>query len=648
MSASANITTLTSKDVPEDRVLMIVKAALYTFIFVLGVFGNTLVVKATRQYMTLRRATNIFICNLCICDVIIMLLGIPIFIMGDQRLVTIFGVFVCRVVHPLLVAVLSATVFTLVAIAIERCDVIVNSINSRLNLTPQKAIYVVGAIDFVSFVSSMPLAFARPENKSFVCSKDWTRTVKMAYAITLFLVQYFIPLLVMVVLYSICWHRIRKKNSTTITMSRRQTIRERSASDGDLLKNTSSEEDCCLTEDKGTTSRVSDQLNSNGIRSGSNEMLPVAIEPQPDYLSSSRNHLSSNKRNSINRVNSFYRRSFSADSVYDIRRDSIRRRSLYIKTTSANTCDNNLFAKEQHTASNDEYDEEGQRKITRFASRRQSFMCSMQRLNRSFTNLVSGADGGVDALTAFQIKRVKQTMKTLKVFTFVLLIFAICLLPHHVVGFMFHNVSHIARFFEILIYINAAVNPWIYAGMNKSYRLAFTDFFRPKRHSQSIQRDYLKKGETSCLDSFNVQKERWLIFLCRMCGRFLRTRQKQDSFEGDEEEALEALNKENQDAVNDLDSDIFASRKTSSGTRRFGSMSMSIRKDSKVSRKSSTSTDDHIPALAPIIIITNYDEEIAIQKAIEDAKTRTLSNGSDDADDCDEDRFSAIISFNDA
>ena len=649
MAVSTNLTALTSNDVVvhEERALVIVKAALYTFIFILGVFGNTLVVKATRQYMTLRRATNIFICNLCMCDVMIMLLGIPIFLMGEHRLVTIFGVYACRVVHPMLIAGLSATVLTLVAIAIERCDMIVNSINSRLSLTPQKAIYVVGAIDFVSFILSVPLAFARLENNNFVCSKDWEPTSKMAYAVALFLVQYFVPLLVMVVLYSICWHQIRKKNRTTITMSRRQTIRERSASDGDLLKKNSSEEECSVIEDTDTTMPTStDQLKNNGTPPVSNQMLPAGNDTQTDYLSGSQNHLSCEKSNSVQRVNSFCRRSFSADSVYDLRRESMRRRSLYIKPTSANTCDNSLFSKKQNSQSDLH---SSQQKITRFSSRRQSFMCSMQRLNQSFTNLVSGADGGVDALTAFQIKRVKQTMKTLRVFTIVLLIFAVCMLPHHIVGFMFHEVSQIARFFEILIYVNAAVNPWIYAGMNKSYRVAFRDFFTPKRHPRKIQRSYLKKRKTSRLDSLQIPKKHWLLSLAQLCGRFMETRQKQDSFGNDEEEAFEALNSEHRDAVNDLDGDNTGSRKTSNGASRsrFGSLSMSIRKDSKVSRKSSASTDDPIPSLAPIIIFTNYDEEMAIQKAIEDAKTCVyLQHGGDDCED--EDRFSAIISLNDA
>ena len=51
----------------------------------------------------------------------------------------------------------------------------------------------------------------------------------------------------------------------------------------------------------------------------------------------------------------------------------------------------------------------------------------------------------------------------------------------------------------------------------------------------------------------------------------------------------------------------------------------------------------HIPVLAPIIIITNYEEELAMQRALEKAREAVGDDG-----DVDEDRFSAIITFNDA
>ena len=122
---------------------------------------------------------------------------------------------------------------------------------------------------------------------------------------------------------------------------------------------------------------------------------------------------------------------------------------------------------------------------------------------------------------------------------------------------------------------------------------------------------------------------------------------------------LESLNNNNnvveeRETIADLDQfDQFGRRTNSFNTA--SNVTTSSRKDSKLSRKASSnstmiSTDaaeanhhDHIPVLAPIIIITNYEEELAMQRALE--KARETVGGDEDVD---EDRFSAIISFNDA
>ena len=231
----------------------------------------------------------------------------------------------------------------------------------------------------------------------------------------------------------------------------------------------------------------------------------------------------------------------------------------------------------------------------------------------------------MDALTVFATKRVKQTLKTLKVFSFILIVFTLCMLPHHVV-YLIYSTNEMPKeieLFEMFIYINAAVNPWIYTGMNKSYRVAFEAMFR--RHKQ---RKYLTSSS-----NFSVNSKNDSCFIS--CKKLFACLQNQRTHD---DEATSEFLSERSDTVKSMDFD-FTTRLGSTGSRKDSKTS---RKDSKTSRKESTVSEyDHIPSLAPIIIITNYDEEMAAQQAL-------LQAGNDGNEEDESKRFSAILSFNDA
>eukprot|EP00111_Clytia_hemisphaerica_P006632 TCONS_00019197-protein len=632
-----NSTETSTESIMNDQTMTAIKAGLYSFIFILGVFGNILVVKATKQYLTLQGATNILICNLCVCDIFMLVLGIPVFVIGEHRLIDSFGTSTCKVINPFVIAGLTITVSSLVAIAVERCNVIVNSRRFKLLLTAEKTYFIIAVIDILAIVSAAPLSVIEYKQDNSHCVRAWDRPKNIAYASLVFLFQYAIPLLVMVILYSICWYRIRKKNKTTIKLAknnRKQStnlIKERSHSDGDLVS---------LTDD-----------NPIRIRPVSSEFLSNEIH---DFLSGSSNHLSGIvKRQSFHRTS--MRRSFSLDSICDpeTAEAAKKRHSTCRKSIT-------LDAKLSSYGSEDceKEDTNALRPQETNLSKRKSFVGSMQRLHSSFQNLVTGTDGK-DALTVFALKRVKQTLKTLRMFSFLVTAFAVCLLPHHIVSFMFEDVSETIRFFEILIYINAAVNPWIYAGMNKSYRVAFESFFRRKEHPLKRRRRLNNRRRKISLGSMKAQTDSsklcWNKFIDCLCYKVSRNRGKYEIGHDPDEEATEALRAEERSERRDTFNGELSSRTSSTG-KRLGSTStrkdstMSVRKDSRTSRKGTmTSEDGHIPILAPIIIITNYDEEMELQQAIEKAKNintvaeaATLEGGEGDGE---ENRFSAIYSF---
>ena len=678
----------------DDHFMTAVKAGLYCFIFIIGIFGNILVVKATKQYMTLQGATNILICNLCVCDIVMLVLGVPAFVVGEHRLKDWLGTLACRIINPLAIATITATVYTLVAIAVERCNVIVNSRRFKVNLTSHRSYYVIIIIDILAAVSSAPLALIEYRSSSVHCLRAWDVRDNMVYTITLFMFQYVLPLIVMVILYAMCWHRIRKKNKATIKLANNNRMRgaKRSQSDDNILNLAIGEKDNGQDQPNKIISKPR-PVSGDFLHNNNNNEIN-------DFLSGSQNHLSGIKRHSWQRK-AVMRRSISVDSIILDSSDSIdnnkkeRRRNSGCRKSA--TYDAQLSVVGMLSG-----DDDGDG--TESLSRRRSFVGSMQRLHASFTSLIIGADGQ-DALTAFAMKRVKQTLKTLRMFSFLVLVFAVCFLPHHVNSFIFEDVHDAVRFTEILIYVSAAINPWIYAGMNKSYRVAFAGFFQEQRHQQRKNRRlnnkfnrqrnmavYSRNGRrrniksnskhnsnnktmlkdtTSCSSCDN----RLVKFITWFCYKFSSSKGQyniQAYHHYDEVKSsarrtggsnnpceLESLNNNNnvveeRETISDLDQfDQFGRRTNSFNTA--SNVTMSSRKDSKMSRKASSnstmiSTDaaeanhhHHIPVLAPIIIITNYEEELAMQRALE--KARETVGGDEDVD---EDRFSAIISFNDA
>ena len=678
----------------DDPFVTAIKAGIYCFIFIIGLFGNVLVVKATKQYMTLQGATNILICNLCICDVVMLVLGLPAFVIGEHRLKDWFGTTACKIINPLAITIITATVYTLVAIAVERYNVIVNSRRFKVNLTSRRTYYAIVIIDFLAIASSVPLAKIDYKSNSVHCVRAWDVRDHSVYTITLFIFQYVFPLVVMVILYGLCWHRIRKKNKATIKLANRnRRTTKRSQSDDNILSLASGQDN--KQDQPNDIISKTRPVSGDFLHNNNNNEIN-------DFLSGSQNHLSGVRRHSWQRT-AVMRRSFSVDSVMldsseSIENDNKNKSRRGSGCRKSATYDAQLSVAGMLSGDSENDDES--------LSRRRSFVGSVQRLHASFTSLIIGADGQ-DALTAFAMKRVKQTLKTLRMFSFLVLVFAVCFLPHHVNSFIFEDVAETIRFMEILIYISAAINPWIYAGMNKSYRVAFAGFFQNQQHRRrnngrrrnnkfNRQRNravYNRNGRrlnnhinkfndkniledttsTMCStsDSSLVKLITWLCYkFSSSKGQYniepchyesiqaVRQTGSDSANPSDKSELLNNNVVEERDTIADLDQlDQFGFSRTDSvntvGYRAnsFNKVNgITFRKDSKMSRKASnnstTTTDTvaahhHIPVLAPIIIVTNYDEELALQRALE--KAREEVDG-----DVDEDRFSAIISFNDA
>ncbi|CAF1033049.1 unnamed protein product [Didymodactylos carnosus] len=99
---------------------------IYLLPFCFGVFGNISVCLIFFQQKKLRSITNIFLMNLCINDLIVLCVSIPMTITSVLIEHFVFGSFLCKLINftPTVTALVST--FTVAVISVERWFVIVN------------------------------------------------------------------------------------------------------------------------------------------------------------------------------------------------------------------------------------------------------------------------------------------------------------------------------------------------------------------------------------------------------------------------------------------------------------------------------------------------------------------------------------------
>lgn len=115
-----NSTTNSTVQVASQSYFLIPKLVCYVVIFIVGVVGNTLVCLVVCGERKMKNVTNYFIVNLAAADLSVLLICIP-FDFGEQ--VTAkwpYGAFLCRLIYPLQTMASIASVFTLVAISLNR------------------------------------------------------------------------------------------------------------------------------------------------------------------------------------------------------------------------------------------------------------------------------------------------------------------------------------------------------------------------------------------------------------------------------------------------------------------------------------------------------------------------------------------------
>ena len=192
----------------------VVIPCLFTFVVVLGVIGNTLVLVVVLKNQSYRQTTtNLYILNLSIADLLFLIFCVPFHAVIYTVLSWPFGKFMCKFAHLFQFLSMIASVLTMVAMSTERFMAIVYPIRTKHMRTPLSALFVSILTWVVAAMVAFPFPIvyiAKERDTGFgesiiICADDWqiigaSHDDKAIYFLMLFLLSYMIPLVIIVLM----------------------------------------------------------------------------------------------------------------------------------------------------------------------------------------------------------------------------------------------------------------------------------------------------------------------------------------------------------------------------------------------------------------------------------------------------------------
>lgn len=222
---------------PEDVItsnvtVQIVFCAFYIIIFVLGIFGNVLVVFVVGRNRQMHTVTNLFIANLALSDVLLCVLAVPFTPLYTFLGGWVFGETLCHLVPYAQGVSVYISTLTLTSIAVDRFLVIIYPFHPRMKIEVCLAIIV--SIWVIALVVTSPymvyMQLEEPYNITY-CEEHWpSEPFRKVFSSLTSIVQFVMPFFVIAFCYvcvSIRLNDRARAKPGTKTSKREEADRER-------------------------------------------------------------------------------------------------------------------------------------------------------------------------------------------------------------------------------------------------------------------------------------------------------------------------------------------------------------------------------------------------------------------------------------
>lgn len=192
-----NTTTVDNENMEEFSPIKVVRISIYVLIFLVGLFGNLLVMIVVRARGKRRIFHDYFLLNLAIADLLyILCLPADIYIEMSQFP---FTQVYCKLIYPLTTFAFSLSILTLTAMAVGRCYIMQGT--SRPPIKDRTAFLSIAFLWVLSVLCVLPLSItARSSLNS--CLEEWpSSSYRRAYTVALLVLQYIAPLVIIGIAY---------------------------------------------------------------------------------------------------------------------------------------------------------------------------------------------------------------------------------------------------------------------------------------------------------------------------------------------------------------------------------------------------------------------------------------------------------------
>lgn len=174
-----------------------------SFIIILTIIGNVLVILSVFTYKPLRIVQNFFIVSLAVADLTVAILVLPFNVANMMIGRWIFGIHLCKMWLTSDVLCCTSSILNLCAIALDRYWAITDPINYAQKRTVERVLMLIGGVWILSLViSSPPLIGWNDWPEVFDSQKHpCTLNSNPGYRVYSALGSFFIPLIIMTIVY---------------------------------------------------------------------------------------------------------------------------------------------------------------------------------------------------------------------------------------------------------------------------------------------------------------------------------------------------------------------------------------------------------------------------------------------------------------
>ena len=217
----ANMTSNSTQAPPEvfqvPRNIQIGVTILAVIVIILAMIGNTLVIYIVFTVNHMRSSTNTLIANMAFAD-LLMTIDIPYLVkwyyVWNKWFGTFMGTVLCKFFHAAQVGSLAASVFSLVAISLDRSFAILFPMKKIMTRNVVRFAIATTWLDALALI--LPLVIATKNiqlegGDGMICDEFWEPMSTEVYITVVFITAYVIPLIIIAIVYCLAGLRLCRR-----------------------------------------------------------------------------------------------------------------------------------------------------------------------------------------------------------------------------------------------------------------------------------------------------------------------------------------------------------------------------------------------------------------------------------------------------